>query len=180
VRSRVDTVPISKQLIGDDRHIGFATTESLPDSGMQSLQPKSHLKRRATAPTTYAVAPALRKDTLMLLHVYHLFTIHDAHAADRFVRSLRLGGDWQRRARAIAPELIGTDLLRQQNAAADFLYLCLDLWSSAESYHGSLRLPGVQQLFNERRELVSSSFELGAFAFPPMSKPADEVLALTW
>ncbi len=96
-----------------------------------------------------------------MLHVITLFTVPDGEKA--FVDSLRMNGDWQTLARRIAPDLIGTDLLRHQLSP---LYLCHDFWTSPIAYFHAARSPAVQHLLLARRVMAESAFELGAFSFP--------------
>lgn len=114
----------------------------------------------------------------MLLHVYTLISNDNPAAEQRFIRSLCVDGEWQSRARSIAPELIATELLRQQEVVPAPLYLCMDHWTSAEAYHQAFRSRTVQQLFRLRRELVSSCLELGTFAFPSLTESVEFARAL--
>jgi len=68
-------------------------------------------------------------------------------------------------ARQVAPELVGTDLLRHRQDGAPALFLCLDFWTTNEAFLRACRSPAVQSLFAARRIWADSAFELGAFAF---------------
>jgi hypothetical protein len=99
-----------------------------------------------------------------MLLVASLLSIKDQSARDFFVRSVRRGGNWQATACRVAPELIELDVFEHLEDVPGSLYLCLDLWKSAEAYHRACCSPEVQDLFLARRQLADSSFELGAFA----------------
>jgi hypothetical protein len=84
-----------------------------------------------------------------------------------------MGGEWHTLVRKLAPALIATDLLEQQSSPmppflcrSSILFVCLDFWSSAESYRRAYQQPAYQALLDARRRMASSAFELGAFAFP--------------
>ncbi len=83
----------------------------------------------------------------MILYVVTLFCVHDPAAEQRLITSLRIGGEWHAMARAIAPQLIATDLLRHQHDAPAQFYLCLDFWTSAEAYRSAMRSTATQQLY---------------------------------
>ena len=101
-----------------------------------------------------------------MLHVATLFFIRP-NAEHEFVRVIR--GDWQMLARRVAPDLVGTDLLRRQQDAPVTLYLCLDFWTSAEAYRRASYSASVRNLLAARRSLAGSYFRLGEFAFPTPS-----------
>jgi hypothetical protein len=108
-----------------------------------------------------------------MLLVASLFSVNNQNARDFFVRSVRRGGSWQTAACRVAPELIELDVLEHLEDAPRTLYLCLDLWKSAEAYHRACFCPEVQCLLLARRQLADSSFELGAFAFSSAPDPGD-------
>ena len=101
-----------------------------------------------------------------MLHVATLFCVH-LDVEPEFVRLIR--GDWQRLARRVAPDLVGTDLLRQQQDAPLTVYLCLDFWTNAEAYWRSYYSTSVRELLTARCSLAGSYFHLGEFAFPTLS-----------
>jgi hypothetical protein len=101
-----------------------------------------------------------------MLHVATLFCVH-LDVEPEFVRLIR--GDWQRLARRVAPDLVGTDLLRQQQDAPLTVYLCLDFWTNAEAYRRAFYSATVRELLAARCSLAGSYFHLGEFAFPSLS-----------
>jgi hypothetical protein len=101
-----------------------------------------------------------------MLHVATLLLVRQ-EAEHQFLKRLR--GDWHMLARQLAPELIGTDLLRHQQDASVTLYLCLDFWVNAEAYRHASQSTGVKALLAARRVLAESCLELGEFAFPTLS-----------
>ena len=109
-----------------------------------------------------------------MLYVVTLYSVQ-SFAADAFVRSIRQGGELYALAHCLAPELICTDILEHQESTASpslssVLFLCLDFWISPEAYRRACSSLVVQHLLMARRRTVSSSFELGAFAFPAPTK----------
>jgi len=112
-----------------------------------------------------------------MLLVATLFSVHDLNAEDLLIRSLCRGGSWQIAARHVAPELVGTDLLRHQQDVAPALYLCLDFWTKTEAHLRSCRSPAVQSLFAARRMCADSAFELGAFAFATIPEVGNSLRA---
>jgi len=109
-----------------------------------------------------------------MLLVASLFSVKDQYARDFFVRTIRRGGSWQNAACRIAPELIELDIFEHMEDAPKAVYLCLDLWKSAEAYHNACRSSEVQNLLLARRLLADSSFELGAFAFASAEDSGDK------
>lgn len=112
----------------------------------------------------------------MIIHVATLYSV-DPEAADAFVRSIRAGGDWQRVARRVAPDLVASDLLEHQSSPTP-VFLCIDFWVSREKYL-RFRESGVYEpLFHLRHDLAAATIELGVFAFPA-SEETDVVLPQT-
>jgi hypothetical protein len=109
-----------------------------------------------------------------MLLVASLFSVKDRNARDFFVRTIRRGGSWQTAACRIAPELIELDIFEHMEDAPKAVYLCLDLWKTAEAYHSACCSAEVQNLLLARRLLADSSFELGAFAFTAAEDPDDK------
>jgi hypothetical protein len=108
-----------------------------------------------------------------MLLVASLFSVKNRNARDFFVGSARHGGSWQTAACRIAPDLIELDVFEPIQDGPKAIYLCLDLWKSAEAYHRACFCPEVQTLFLARRHLADSSLELGAFAFASTSDPGE-------
>ena len=105
----------------------------------------------------------------MLYHVT-LYSVQ-SFAAESFVRSVRQGGELYALAHCLAPQLIGTDILKHRASTdspppSSALFLCLDFWISPEVYRRACSSLAGQRLLLARRRMVSSSFELGAFFFP--------------
>jgi hypothetical protein len=98
----------------------------------------------------------------MFLQVATLYSIHSEAAADLFVSSIRLGGEWQQIARRVAMDLIGTDLLRHQSSPTP-LFLCIDFWRSREAYERMRESPAYDLLFSLRNRMAQSATELGVF-----------------
>ncbi len=76
------------------------------------------------------------------LHVYsrrNLYSVR-AEAVDAFVRSIREGGDWQRVARRVTPDLVASDLLEHQSSPSP-VFLCIDFWVSPERYQSVRESP---------------------------------------
>lgn len=108
-----------------------------------------------------------------MLLVASLFTIKDRNAGEFFVRSVRRGGSWQTAASRIAPDLIQLDVFEPGLDSPKAIYLCLDLWKSAEAYHRASVCPEAQSLFLARRHLADCSLELGVFLFASTPDAAD-------
>lgn len=108
-----------------------------------------------------------------MLLVASLFSVKDRNARDFFVRSIRRGGSWQATASRIAPGLIELDVFEHMEESPKAVYLCLDLWTSTETYHRSCCSSEVQSLLLARQLLADSSFELGAFAFATSEHSGD-------
>ena len=101
-----------------------------------------------------------------MLHVAMLFCVR-RDAEHEFVCLIR--GEWQTLARLVAPDLIETDLLRQQQDSPLTVYLCLDFWTNTEAYWRASHSASVRQLLAARCSLAGSYFHLGEFAFPSLS-----------
>ena len=108
-----------------------------------------------------------------MLLVATLFSVHNANSEDLLIRSLRRGGTWQIAARHVAPELVGTDLLRHQDDALSAIFLCLDFWATREAYLRGCQSPAVCSLLTARRVLADSSFECAAFEFAKLPDAAN-------
>lgn len=108
----------------------------------------------------------------MFIHVATLYSVHEA--ADAFVRSIRTGGDWQRVARRVAPDLVASDLLQHQSSPSP-VFLCIDFWVSWERYLRACHSPVYESLFQPRHDMAAATIELGVFAFPA-SAETDVVL----
>jgi hypothetical protein len=135
------------------------------------LNSPTPIQQITASPPASSCAPAIVRfrtnnpsKGITMLHVVTLFTIKPDFE-DAFARSLRIGGDWHRLARSIAPNLVTADLLRHQLAP---LFVCIDFWTSSEAYHAACNSQAVRYLLLERRRMAASSFELGAFSFPAM------------
>lgn len=105
-----------------------------------------------------------------MLHVITLYSVPTG-TADAFVRSVR--GQWHTLARSLAPALVATELLQHELSPAppffsnsSALFACLDFWTSPDAYRRACLNPPCRALFLARRQMASSAFELGAFAFP--------------
>ena len=109
----------------------------------------------------------------MFIHVATLYSVQ-AEAADAFVRSVRVGGDWQRVARRVAPDLVASDLLQHQSTPSP-VFLCIDFWVSRERYLRVRESPVYEPLFSMRNQMAVAAIELGVFAF---SSPAEKDVAL--
>ncbi|MGA2351343.1 MAG: hypothetical protein ABSF70_12990 [Terracidiphilus sp.] len=106
-----------------------------------------------------------------MLHVISLYSVAASSAAP-FVHSIRTG-EWHTLARRVAPALVATDLLERQLSPmppflsrSSTLFICLDFWSSPEAYRRASQQPACQALLVARRQMASSTFELGEFCFP--------------
>jgi hypothetical protein len=103
-----------------------------------------------------------------MIHVISLFAIApDPEIEDNFSRELRIGGEWHRRARLIAPDLVAADLLRHQGGP---LYVCHDIWTNAAAYSRASKSRDVQQLFLERRRMAIDAHEMGPFSAPGLGE----------
>jgi len=117
-----------------------------------------------------------------MIDVITLYSVR-AEVVGPFVRSLGWGGDWYTLARALAPEMIASDLLQHETtgvapllSSSSVLFLCLDFWTSREAYQRACQSPACQALLLARRQMADCAFEFGAFSFP---KQADtEILAM--
>ena len=109
----------------------------------------------------------------MFIHVATLYSVQP-EAADAFVRAIRIGGDWQRVARRVAPDLVASDLLQHQSSPSP-VYLCIDFWVSRERYLRARHSPVYEPLFQLRHDMAAATVELGVFAFP-VSAETDVVL----
>lgn len=74
----------------------------------------------------------------MFIHVATLYSVR-TEAVDAFVCSIR-GGDWQRVARRVAPDLVASDLLEHQSSPSP-VFLCIDFWVSPERYQSVRESP---------------------------------------
>jgi hypothetical protein len=100
----------------------------------------------------------------MFIHFATLYSVQP-EAADAFVRSIRAGGDWQRLARRVAPDLVASDLLQHQSSPSP-VFLCIDFWVSREKYLRVRESPVYEPLFSMRQQMAAATIELGVFAFP--------------
>ena len=112
----------------------------------------------------------------MIIHVATLYSV-EPEAADAFVRSIRAGGDWQRIARRVAPDLVGSDLLLHQSSPSP-VFLCIDFWVSRQKYLRARDSLVYEPLFQLRHDMSTATIELGVFAFPA-SAETDVVLPQT-
>ena len=108
----------------------------------------------------------------MCIHVATLYSVH-ADSAEAFVQSIR-GGEWQRIARRVAPDLFVSDVLRHQSSPSP-VFLCIDFWVSRERYLFVRESPVYEPLFQLRHDMATATIELGVFAFPA-SAETDVVL----
>ena|ERR1017187_396123 len=106
----------------------------------------------------------------MFVHVATLYQVN-AEAVDAFVREIRVGGDWHRVARRVAPDLIASDLLQHKSSPSP-VFLCIDFWVSREKYQRVRESPAYERLFNLRHQMAEATIELGAFAFPAPTETA--------
>jgi hypothetical protein len=104
----------------------------------------------------------------MFLHVATLYSVQP-EAADAFVRSIRTGGDWQRIARRVAPDLVASDLLQHQSSPSP-VFLCIDFWVSREKYLRVRESPVYEPLLQLRNDMAAATIELGVFAFPAFAE----------
>jgi hypothetical protein len=95
-----------------------------------------------------------------MLHFATLFCVR-RDAEHEFVCLIR--GEWQTLARLVAPDLIETDLLRQQQDCPASLYLCLDFWKNAEAYRRASH--SAEREGTSLCSLAGSYFLLGEFSF---------------
>jgi len=109
----------------------------------------------------------------MFIHVATLYSVQP-EAADAFVRSIRAGGDWQRVARKVAPDLVASDLLQYQSSSSP-VFLCFDLWISREKYQRVRKSLVYEPLFQLRHDMAAATIKLSVFAFPA-SAETDVVL----
>lgn len=114
------------------------------------------------------------KGLFMFIHVATLYSVQP-EAADAFIRSIRAGGDWQRVARRVAPDLVASDLLQRQSSPSP-VFLCIDFWVSRERYLRVRESPVYEPLLQLRHDMAGATIELGVFAFPA-SAETDVVLA---
>jgi hypothetical protein len=100
----------------------------------------------------------------MFIHVATLYSVR-AEAAENFIRSIRVGGDWQRVARRVAPDLVASDLLQNQSSPSP-LFLCIDFWASREKYLRVRDSEVYDPLFSLRDQLAAATIDLGVYMFP--------------
>jgi hypothetical protein len=100
----------------------------------------------------------------MFIHVATLYSVQP-EAADAFVRSIRAGGDWQRVARRVTPDLVASDLLEHQSSPSP-VFLCIDFWVSWEKYLRARESVVYEPLLQLRHDMAAATIELGVFAFP--------------
>ncbi len=100
----------------------------------------------------------------MFIHVATLYSVQP-EAADAFVGSIRAGGDWQRIARRVTPDLVASDLLEHQSSPSP-VFLCIDFWVSREKYLRARHSPVYEPLLQLRHDMAAATIELGVFAFP--------------
>jgi hypothetical protein len=100
----------------------------------------------------------------MFIHVATLYSVQP-EVADAFVRSIRVGGDWHRISRRVAPDLVGSELLLHQSSPSP-VFLCIDFWVSRERYLRARDSPVYEPLFQLRHDMAAATIELGVFAFP--------------
>jgi len=101
----------------------------------------------------------------MFVHVATLYSVRP-ECADRFIQSIRAGGDFHRAARCLAPDLIAFDLLQHQSSPTP-LFLCIDFWASKEKYLRARNSAVYDYLLSLRNQLAAATIEFGAFMFPP-------------
>jgi hypothetical protein len=104
----------------------------------------------------------------MFIHVATLNSVQP-EAAAAFVRSIRAGGDWQRVARRVAPDLVASDLLEHQSSPSP-VFLCIDFWVSLEKYLRVRESPVYEPPLQLRHDMVAATIELGTFAFPALAE----------
>jgi hypothetical protein len=107
----------------------------------------------------------------MFIHVATLYSVQP-EAAEAFVGSIRAGGDWQRVARRVAPDLVGSELLLHQSSPLP-VFLCIDFWVSRERYLRARDSEVYEPLFQLRHDMAAATIELGVFAFPA---PAEDIV----
>ena len=107
----------------------------------------------------------------MFIHVATLYSVQP-EAADAFVRSIRVGGDWHRVSRRVAPDLVGSELLLHQSSPSP-VFLCIDFWVSRERYLRARDSVVYEPLFQLRHDMAAATIELGVFAFPA---PAEDIV----
>lgn len=103
-----------------------------------------------------------------MFHYVTFFTV-TPEAEEDFVRALRMGGSWLNQARRVAPALVAADLLRHQSRP---MFLCHDIWATAEAYARACGSEAVQKLLDARKQMAADSLEIGAFAFPGLKQTA--------
>lgn len=101
-----------------------------------------------------------------MFHFITLFAVAP-EAEDDFVRRLGTGGAWLEQARHVAPALVAADLLRHQSKS---LFLSHDIWTTPEDYTRARSSEAVRRLLSARKQMAVASFEIGAFAFPPLKE----------
>ena len=107
----------------------------------------------------------------MFINVATLYSVRP-EAADAFVRSIRVGGDWHRVSRRVAPDLVGSELLLHQSSPSP-VFLCIDFWVSRERYLRARDSPVYGPLFQLRHDMAAATIELGVFSFPA---PAEDIV----
>ena len=107
----------------------------------------------------------------MFIHVATLYSVQP-EAVDAFVRSIRVGGDWHRVSRRVAPDLVGSELLLHQSSPSP-VFLCVDFWVSLERYLRARDSEVYEPLFQLRHDMAAATIELGVFAFPA---PAEDIV----
>jgi hypothetical protein len=96
-----------------------------------------------------------------MLHIVTLYVVSEEVLAG-FIAAVR-NGTWHALARQLQPNLIATDVLERQDSQ---YLMCIDFWASPEAYAAALNSPSFGTLFQFRRNMAQSSFELGAFTHP--------------
>jgi hypothetical protein len=104
------------------------------------------------------------KGLFMFIHVAALYSVQP-EAADAFIRSIRIGGDWQRVARRVAPDFVASDLLLHQSSLSP-VFMCIDFWVTRERYQRVRESPLYEPLFSMHNQMAAATIELGVFAFP--------------
>lgn len=107
----------------------------------------------------------------MFIHAAILYSVQ-SEAADAFVRSIRVGGDWHRVSRRVAADFVGSELLLHQSSQSP-VFLCIYFWVSRERYLRARDSEVYGLLFQLRHDMAAATIELGVFAFPA---PAEDIV----